>query len=290
MYSLWFKEEIRYAKCLKTRFDRFYQQYLRENKVQKGTVVSLTTTPKRISQLQPTLNSILSQSVLPEKILINLPERYQDQTPYEIPNFLKDKKLLEINIVPVDFGPATKFLPTIQKYKDLDTTIIVIDDDQVYASKMIENYLIKKKQYPNHALCLAGWELPSQMDHAQKHFLHTGKFKFGFKKTIKEDQSVDIIQGASSYMIQPDFFDDEIFNYMIAPKAAFFVDDIWISGHLAMRDIPRKLVTIPSTYIRLYNAHTAISESLHKNENQDHSHNNEIYHYFAPFWKSGMNE
>ena len=51
-------------------------------------------------------------------------------------------------------------------------------------------------------------------------------------RRLSRSVEVDIVQGLSGYIVRPAFFDlAAIVDYTNAPKEAFFVDDVWISGH-----------------------------------------------------------
>lgn len=50
---------------------------------------------------------------------------------------------------------------------------------------------------------------------------------------------VDIIEGYSGCAYRRKFFDQSLIDYSGAPKEAFYHDDVWISGRLAEKGIPR---------------------------------------------------
>jgi len=111
----------------------------------KGNVkVCLTTTPKRIHTLLPTLQSLLNQSRPPDDIVLSLPEKLSrtgERMPdmSQLPDFLQ--KLMEEGRVSVhtvrDYGPATKFVGGAH-YAEPDDFIIWCDDDILYSPKMVE--------------------------------------------------------------------------------------------------------------------------------------------------------
>jgi hypothetical protein len=287
IFSPWFREERRYSMCLKSSLNFCYDRFFDNSIVKNGIVVSLTTTPKRLPLIEPMLNSLITQTILPEKIIINLPKLYREETPYTIPSFLENKTIIEIFRTEKDYGPATKFIPSICRFQNTPMKIIVLDDDKIYSELIIENYLKKSEEYPECALALGGWLVPEDFEHNKRKFQQaSGIRRFKRFDKIKNDQRIDIVQGASSYMIKPSFFDQSIFDYMSAPKSAFFVDDIWMSGHLARKNVTCMLITLQSRYMRLNNKKCAQIGSLHANENHDHVYNNEIYRYFASDWNT----
>src|SRR2546423_8247762 len=59
---------------------------------------------------------------------------------------------------------------------------------------------------------------------------------------IREPRKVAVVTGCGSYFIQPRFFDAQLWDYSTAPAAAFYVDDIWISGWLDRGKIDKYMV------------------------------------------------
>jgi len=104
--------------------------------------VCLTTIPRRIKNLNKTIESLLKQTKKPDKIFINIPKKYNrfneiiDKN--QIPKF--DDNSVEVNRCE-DYGPGTKLLGSIDKIKK-DSLIILADDDHYY-----ENYMIEKFNY-----------------------------------------------------------------------------------------------------------------------------------------------
>jgi hypothetical protein len=110
--------------------------------------VSMTTIPSRIFYIYKTIDSILSQSYLPEKIFINIPKYYKrfnktilsyypNLTPemFELEKIkTKYKSMVEINIIDDDYGPGTKLLGILTSKNDFhnDDFILLVDDDVIY--------------------------------------------------------------------------------------------------------------------------------------------------------------
>jgi len=126
----------------------------------KGHVkVCLTTTPKRIHTILPTLQSLLNQSRPADEICLSIPEklartgeRMPDLT--QLPDFLK--KLMEEGRVSVytvrDHGPATKFVGGAH-HAEPDDFIIWCDDDILYSPKMVETLVENCPDKSALALC-----------------------------------------------------------------------------------------------------------------------------------------
>jgi hypothetical protein len=127
-------------------------QDLKERKPR--TAVTLTTIPRRIGKLEQTLQSIFSQTILPDIIQINLPKVFlrTGATYNDIDNYPFLKHPLIRLYRCEDTGPSTKLLPTLKTETDPDTFVIVIDDDTIYPPTMIEIMLNITLAAPNYAL------------------------------------------------------------------------------------------------------------------------------------------
>jgi len=108
-------------------------------------VIGLTTTPKRIHTVLPTIQSLLAQSMPADEIILSVPEklaRTGERFP-EIPASLQ--KLAEEGKIHIarthDHGPATKFVGATQAANESGTPddfIIWCDDDILYSPRMVQ--------------------------------------------------------------------------------------------------------------------------------------------------------
>ena len=109
-------------------------------------IVSFTTWKPRIHNIPIVVDSLLSQTLLPDKIVINL--ACHEIIPYEVNNYIIEHSI-EINRVE-DTKVYKKLLPTLLKYPN--ACIINIDDDFIYPSHMIHDFLTMHKRYPNNPI------------------------------------------------------------------------------------------------------------------------------------------
>jgi hypothetical protein len=109
----------------------------------------MTTIPSRFEHIHISIDSLLNQTIKPEKIIINIPKKYNFRFDNEIPiekiNKLKEKysnSNVFVNIIDFDYGPGTKLLGlfNIINMEKKDTYIILIDDDLKYNQNMIEYF------------------------------------------------------------------------------------------------------------------------------------------------------
>ena len=77
-------------------------------------IVCLTTLPSRMARIDGTLKSLLFQTKAPRSIRIHLPSiSKREGTPYDVPQWLRDLKAVEIIECGDDYGPATKLVPAL---------------------------------------------------------------------------------------------------------------------------------------------------------------------------------
>jgi hypothetical protein len=115
-------------------------------------IISLSTIPSKFDKLYMTIDSIINQTVLPKKIIINIPKKYSfrmnnSEIPIDkINNFMDkySKYNVFINIINDDFGPGTKLLGLLNSNYitdiDINSYIILIDDDVIYKQQAIEHF------------------------------------------------------------------------------------------------------------------------------------------------------
>ena len=168
--------------------------------------VSLSTIPPRINELSKSIDSLLNQTIKPDKIFINIPKKFrrfkEEIKDHQIPNF---SSIVEVTRCD-DYGPGTKLLGSIDKLNK-DSLVILADDDQTYEDFMIE----KLSYYYNKA-----------SQNAYSFYVHPlGNFGIG--------------QGADGFAINTnylggivDFYNDVVKDY----HELFLYDDLWISYFL----------------------------------------------------------
>ena len=169
--------------------------------------VSISTIPQRLKNISTTIESLLTQTQKPDKIFINIPNKYKRFNEIindeQIPKFF-DKRV-EITRCE-DCGPGTKLLGSLDKLNK-NSLLILEDDDHVYEDYMIEKFYYFYSKAP---------------DNAYSFYVHPlGTFGVG--------------QGADGFGINTNhlsgikiFYDKIVKNY----KELFLYDDLWISYFL----------------------------------------------------------
>ena len=175
--------------------------------VRKMIYVSLSTIPKRVKDLNKSIESLLKQTKKADKIFVNIPFKYrrfkETIDDNKIPKF--DNSDVEITRCE-DCGPGTKLLGSLDKFEK-NSLVILVDDDHVYEDYMIEKFFHFYSKAPNNAYSI---------------YVHPlGNFGIG--------------QGADGFEINTNhlaginnFYNKVVKDY----KELFLYDDLWISYFL----------------------------------------------------------
>ena len=259
---------------------RFIRETLAANRTfdNRRVIASLTTVPDRINNLSPTIQSLLKQTRPPDEIVLAIPEfSVREQRPYEVPKYISRLPRVRILHCRKDWGPATKFIPIVREELAAgrgDTLIMVVDDDRIYPRDALEAYLHYHKQLPDAALCFRGAAMPRNLDWRDARMIKASE--------LRQPEAVAVITGCGSYLIQPRFFDESLWDYSQALKGAFYMDDIWISGCLTRHGVKRYVVPATAMMRSVHRQRRTLS--LHDVPDGRQYNNNETIAFFATAW------
>lgn len=197
-------------------------------KIKIPIYISLTSIFKNQDILLQTLQSIMKQTRLPDKIFL-----YLSEESYILDTGFKDKKITNSNLLKLindnsiinikwvkNRGSYRKLLPILKEKWDEDCIIITIDDDTIYDTKLIEN-LINDYNKQN---CVIGYRgFTPSFDKLEN---------FDYLKAAKKQplSSYNFFTGKGGILYKPQFFHktrDLIFNDKIYLDTCPTGDDIW---------------------------------------------------------------
>lgn len=196
----------------------------------RNPVVSFTSVPQRLHLCKATVVSLLKQTLPPKEIHINLGENlFKDKT---LPSFLQDLTCVKVFWIKTDCGPATKFLPALERFEKTDQLLVICDDDMYYANDLLHTLAeADKSSGGSNCYCINGLQLPADLKSESRP--SDKAIRSGIKK-------VAIIEGCGGYTLRAAFVDiAALKNITSAPARAFFDDDFWLSGHLSRRGIKK---------------------------------------------------
>lgn len=194
-------------------------------------VIALTTVPERAGALRRVLSSLLDQSEPADRIVLALPRTSLRGAAYPDPAGLGLPAGVDV-IRCEDAGPATKLLPALKL--EPEAVLIVVDDDVVYPRTLVETLLAAHRERPHAALGLRGVRLVEGAPfHTLDHVFATG---------VSVAAPVDILFGTWGYLVPPGTLGEGVHDLASAPDPVRWVDDVWVSGHLARAGVPRYVV------------------------------------------------
>ena len=213
-------------------------------------VISLTAIPPRFPYLRETLNSLLQQKAEVASINLYLPRQYRrfEWDPAVLPAVPAG---VNIRLIDGDLGPATKVLPAVKEYQGQDVNILFCDDDKVYDHDWAQRFVDASMAHPDHCIVEEGGDVCHYSNHAYrgsrqprsnrrtkdmayrvKRLLSLGLWKP--RKSVGSGY-VDMLEGWGGVLVRPSFFTDAAFDI---PNILWTVDDVWLSGQLALNQIP----------------------------------------------------
>lgn len=196
-------------------------------------IVSLTTTPRRLSSIAKTLQSLVDQIRLPEKILVHLPLTLtRTGEPYILDQALVERFKsypVEWNWVAQDDGPGTKLIPTTRLFSaQSNLYYVTVDDDIFYPKNLLEQYeRYLSKSSATCAVGLSGFNFcPPLLDWPKT------------QDTVK----VDVLEGYGSVCYPSAIFGLSFEQYLqvcLKNPATRLTDDIYFSNWCALQGIER---------------------------------------------------
>jgi len=112
-------------------------------------IISLTTVPERLENenedgLKLVLSSLCEQDDKHYEVHFNVPYVSKvTNKKYVIPNWISDyeKKYNHLKVFRTeDFGPPTKFVPTVKRVEDGETILVIVDDDLIYHNELVSEH------------------------------------------------------------------------------------------------------------------------------------------------------
>lgn len=234
-------------------------------------IVTLSSIPARFQYLPRFFQALQSQHFKPDAVELYLPRRYR-RFPGEVPSLPPLPSWVSVVWMEEDIGPASKVLPASRAWAGKPVDILYCDDDHHYDPHWSRRFAEQRRHMPDVALC----EKPMRTDdiglvrHQVKELPrgYTYKTTKTLYKAIKlltlgrvrlerrriVEGYVDIMEGYAGCMVKPDWFADVDFQI---PDVFWTVDDIWLSGMLAVKGIKIHTTEKPVLTREFQEAHIA---------------------------------
>ncbi|AMY70857.1 glycosyltransferase family A protein [Frigidibacter mobilis] len=224
-------------------------------------VITLSTIPPRFPFVGHTLRALLRQTKRAERIVLYIPRRYRRFPGYDgaLPEVPPG---VDVRVVEEDIGPATKVLFAAEEFRGSGLRLLYCDDDRLYQRDWAAKLLRAGRRHPDAAI--AGWgfdlgligmtpgsdqprfEPLERRPRDLRYRINRLRDKIAAfpdkpsgpgqpRRIFRSSGFADIAEGFGGVLVRPEFFTPED---RVIPPVMWAVDDIWLSGLMAMRGIP----------------------------------------------------
>ncbi len=199
----------------------FPNNYKLEKNENSNLIVSFTSFPDRINKVWYVVETILRQTVKPDKLILWLSKEQFGKLNDLPSNLLKLRERgLEIVLCEGDLRSHKKYYYTVKKYPH--STFVVIDDDVLYPSTLLENLLKLHKNYPETVCFNSGYNIPI-------HENQVGPYVTWSKLNKQTGPRKDILPiGAGAVLYPPNVLSKEVLNMDAFMKHCRLADDLWL--------------------------------------------------------------
>lgn len=197
-------------------------------------VVSLTSFPGRINTLWIAIESILRQSVKPDKIILWLAESQFDGLK-SLPGSLLilQKRGLTIRFCD-DLRSHKKYFYTMQEYPD--DLVVLLDDDMIYPLDTIEKLIKLHHKYPTDICTITGQVIvPGKLPSQWRNPMLSEKFE--------HSDELQVFSGSGS-LYPPHAVHKDAFDKKKMQAVGPYADDLWLT-YMAQRNTTKITALYP---------------------------------------------
>lgn len=220
-------------------------------------IVSVTSFPKRFKTLHLVIESLLRQSVKPDKIVLYL-TKSQVGDVNSLPQSLLvlQERGLSIELCEDEIRSHTKYYYAFKQYPD--DIIITADDDLFYRSDFVESLLNSHKNNPD--CIIANWTK----------LIIPGKNKYTEwpdAVTPVKDKN-QLLLGVGGVLYPPHCMHQDLFDVQKIKDLAFTADDVWLTAMALLKGTTLYFTAYKYKYlpVLIFNNETLISGNYVRNQ------------------------
>lgn len=213
-------------------------------------IVSLTSYPARINNLQPTLDSLFAQTRQPDKIILWLADTEFSNKEADLPPYLTDLAHQGKIIIEwcKNLKPHKKYFYALQKYRN--DIVITVDDDLLFAPDMSACLLNSYAEFP-HAVSTMRSHI---MRCEGKHFTEYAQFDHEQNKLIRIPSMRLLATNGAGSLFPPNLLKLKYFDEELITEICLDTDDLWLKAIEVLSDVPvvqarthRKLIYVENS-------------------------------------------
>ena len=229
------KEQSYIIKRTLDYIERYYNEYFKNSIIrhpsdkyglntaprEQKIIVSLTSFPKRIGDVWLTIETLLSQSVKPDKIILWLADSQFDGLDSLPPQLLNlQKRGLEIRFCD-DLRSHKKYFYVMQEYSE--DIVILVDDDMFYPTDTVSGLLKIHEKYPTDICTMTAQYIAGGIK-AMPSFWRNPCLNERFEHS----DEIQVFTGSGS-LYPPHSLHNETFNKKLIKKLCPYADDLWLT-------------------------------------------------------------
>lgn len=225
----------------------------------KQVIVSFTSYPARISGITRVLDSLVSQTCKPYKIILYLSEEQFEGRKVPVDFSFYSAFGFEIHWCQGDMKSHKKYLYALQEYPD--DYVITVDDDFYYDCFMIEDFVRNIDRFPGCVLSRRSHLITSDREG------NIASYQKWWDKCLHyvDVPRMDLFAvGCGGVLYPPHIFKPEVFHSEYITRYCPYADDIWLKIMEVLSDVP--VVQVKTRYCDIANQEYA-QDGLCQNAN-----------------------
>ena len=184
-------------------------------------VISLTSYPGRISTVHQTINTLLTQSEKPDRLVLWLAESQFPNREGDLPQSLLAQRSFGLEVRWCeDLRSFKKLLPALKAFPD--AAIVTVDDDLFYHPDMLKELLVSYAADRESVHTQGAMRIARAADGT---FLPYRRWRFS--QELGCTMAAQLILGGSGTLYPPHLFDDEVFDRAKWERLVPRADDMW---------------------------------------------------------------
>lgn len=208
--------------------------------------VTLTSYPKRFGALHMCVESLLSQSFKPDKVLLWIAQPIDS-----LPDRLRRLQRFGLDIrVREDVGPLSKVVHAIKEFPD--ASLVTADDDNIYPNSWLRGLVDAYREIPSVIHCYRAIGFTLTPEGAVAHY---EKWNYGAVGVGPEPNMLVVPTGVSGVIYPPGSLHQEVLNIERYRELTPLNDDFWLKAMSMLKGTCSRLINgesrdfyiIPST-------------------------------------------
>lgn len=213
----------------------------------KPIVLTLTSIPPRFPNLPRKFKALEKQTQKPDFVELNIPKAYR-RFPGELPVLPTLPDWVSVKFCEIDYGPASKVLPTVGRWRNKEADLLVCDDDRLPDRHWIERIAKTRAERPDDIITERGWNINERFGNIRADLdlpraLQDKKggrtLAYRFKRTLslgtlhpprklfQHSGYIDVFEGFLGALLPSAALPPAAFDI---PEIIWTVDDVWLSG------------------------------------------------------------